>query len=289
MSLSRISLYLLSSLHIVAIGGSNTLKRRGEVPADWTFAGCATNDNFDSAIAVPMITAQCFVECREARTYYAGFGIRCFCTSANITISSCASVEGTVGWVSVFEKTGQSLSQFSILSDPNPTTLSPSKGITVPEASQTQDNSSITVSEVSQTQDKPHDTVTQAVPVSTTPSELVADSSTRNSTSSTETLAHVLRVAEIEGRTALGCYVDTAVPTSLEFMSSSIVSVPECSNLCSDFDYMGLEYGGECFCGNDLHSGTVKAPDKRCFMTCVMTPGTNCGGPAFLMLYNKTI
>lgn len=60
-----------------------------------------------------------------------------------------------------------------------------------------------------------------------------------------------------------------------------------CVQHCQDnsFSYAGTEWGGECYCGNELTDGTVQAADGDCSKSCVGDANTVCGGAGRLNLY----
>jgi hypothetical protein len=64
-----------------------------------------------------------------------------------------------------------------------------------------------------------------------------------------------------------------------------------CASICSspvEYTYFGVEYGGECYCGNDFSVGSVSAPDTDCYFVC---PGDNfeyCGAGNRLSAYVLT-
>lgn len=93
------------------------------------------------------------------------------------------------------------------------------------------------------------------------------------------------------GWTSTGCFSDTVNPRSLgtrsEWWGVPITS-SNCVKHCDSIgkSIAGTEYGGQCFCGNQLiHS--VAAPGK-CNFPCVGNQKEQCGGSATLSIYTKT-
>lgn len=67
-------------------------------------------------------------------------------------------------------------------------------------------------------------------------------------------------------------------------------SVDSCSYICglSNFTYFGLEYGTECWCGNEVSPSAVKVDDSKCDVACPGSKNETCGGGLLLNLYNGT-
>ncbi|KAK3501694.1 heme peroxidase [Neurospora crassa] len=58
-----------------------------------------------------------------------------------------------------------------------------------------------------------------------------------------------------------------------------------CAEACSGWEYFGVEYGRECYCGNTLRGGSAPAPLADCSFTCAGTPYEYCGAGNRLELY----
>lgn len=72
--------------------------------------------------------------------------------------------------------------------------------------------------------------------------------------------------------------------------SSGSMTIPMCLNFCQDkgFQFAGIEYAGECICDNALSNGaSLQATSSNCHMPCSGMPGTICGGPGALSLYQN--
>ena len=54
-------------------------------------------------------------------------------------------------------------------------------------------------------------------------------------------------------------------------------SIGSCRSFCKDYFYFGLQFGGECFCGNEFGSHG-RAPVEECNMTCSRNMDQMCGG-----------
>jgi len=65
------------------------------------------------------------------------------------------------------------------------------------------------------------------------------------------------------------------------------MTLESCEAICAGYLYWGVEYGGECYCGNSFNAGSVNATDSDCSFLC---PGNNlefCGAGDRLSTYYK--
>lgn len=88
-----------------------------------------------------------------------------------------------------------------------------------------------------------------------------------------------------------GCFTEATAgraltgATHIDYVDMDIQT---CSNLCltaGGFALFGVEYGGECYCGNTLAAGAVRAFDTGCDMACSGNNVQLCGGRSRLSLY----
>ncbi|KAK6720769.1 hypothetical protein SNK05_003865 [Fusarium graminearum] len=92
----------------------------------------------------------------------------------------------------------------------------------------------------------------------------------------------------VDGYTSIGCYTEAtsgrALPNGRGIDSPTVA---ECVDACSsgNFVYAGVEYGGECYCGNTFSDGSVPAPIADCGMLCNGNSSEYCGGPNRLNVY----
>jgi hypothetical protein len=77
-----------------------------------------------------------------------------------------------------------------------------------------------------------------------------------------------------------GCYTEPQGGRALhsKVTYNDAMTVELCAASCAGFKYFGLEYRRECWCGDKLESGSVKAPTSDCKYTCQANPSQNCGG-----------
>jgi len=89
-----------------------------------------------------------------------------------------------------------------------------------------------------------------------------------------------------------GCYFDRVNPTrTLSKIGSwgEKVTNAGCISYCQGkgFKYAGTEYGGQCYCGNNISLGKPM-PAADCNMACEGNPKEVCGGPGRLTLWENT-
>lgn len=63
-----------------------------------------------------------------------------------------------------------------------------------------------------------------------------------------------------------------------------------CAGVCgmSNFMFFGVEYGNECWCGNDITPGAKFVDSSKCNLPCAGDKTTNCGGQLAMSLWNGT-
>lgn len=94
----------------------------------------------------------------------------------------------------------------------------------------------------------------------------------------------------VDGYESIGCYTEATNGRALpNGKATDKKTVADCIEACkaSDFLYAGLEYGGECWCGNAFAEGSVPAPIEDCKMTCNDNATEFCGGGSRLNVYKK--
>lgn len=120
--------------------------------------------------------------------------------------------------------------------------------------------------------------VLSATPISTSS----ASSSSATSSSSQPTIP-----ATVGSYTYAECHSDSPTIRTLqdEFVGSPDMTIEHCMGNCTGYQYFGVEYGVECFCGNNLTFGSYQATDGRCNMPCGGNSSEICGGMSGLTLY----
>ncbi|KAK3681016.1 WSC domain-containing protein [Podospora appendiculata] len=93
------------------------------------------------------------------------------------------------------------------------------------------------------------------------------------------------------GQTYYGCYTEgetSRALTGASYADFSNMTVELCASLCSPYPIWGLEYTGECYCGDALTQGSFPAFASDCAMVCAGDAGEVCGGPNRLSLYGTS-
>jgi hypothetical protein len=66
------------------------------------------------------------------------------------------------------------------------------------------------------------------------------------------------------------------------------MTIELCANFClPTYSIFGIEYSGECYCGNSLGARSVVAPSTDCNMACGGNPNEVCGAGNRLSMYLK--
>ncbi|KAL9085044.1 MAG: hypothetical protein Q9165_007785 [Trypethelium subeluteriae] len=94
----------------------------------------------------------------------------------------------------------------------------------------------------------------------------------------------------------IGCYSEGSNGRALSGKAPATPqaggSVEYCASQCAGFEYFGVEYANECYCGNTLNAGSELVPGgdptvTLCDMTCGGNSTEYCGGPNRLNMYQS--
>jgi hypothetical protein len=87
-----------------------------------------------------------------------------------------------------------------------------------------------------------------------------------------------------------GCILDNPRMLSSKILASDDMTVESCIDLADANGYMfaGLEYGRECWVGNNLLNPILNAAASACNMSCKGFVGELCGAGSKLSFYSKT-
>jgi hypothetical protein len=98
----------------------------------------------------------------------------------------------------------------------------------------------------------------------------------------------------VPGWTSAGCWSDSSsdrVLSGIEFANVGQHSVTntKCIQYCAAKGYSvaGTEFGGQCFCGNQLASSSTELEDSECDMPCEGDSTQICGGGNALTVYKS--
>ncbi|KAK0491404.1 glycosyl hydrolase family 71-domain-containing protein [Armillaria novae-zelandiae] len=122
-----------------------------------------------------------------------------------------------------------------------------------------------------------------------------AASSTATSTSSTSTTATSTTAAATSTSTSwqsIGCIAEGTTGRALAGPSyvQDGMTPAICTSLCSAYDYAGMEYGKECYCGNSYTSNGASGAiisSSSCNVMCDGDSSQPCGGSWVLNLWGK--
>ncbi|KAL7628868.1 hypothetical protein AAE478_000383 [Parahypoxylon ruwenzoriense] len=88
-----------------------------------------------------------------------------------------------------------------------------------------------------------------------------------------------------------GCQTEATNIRALSMFTyaDDAMTLDSCQAFCSDkgTTYFGTEYARECYCGNKLETGSVKAPASECSMLCAGNQLEYCGAGNRLSVYAK--
>lgn len=84
-----------------------------------------------------------------------------------------------------------------------------------------------------------------------------------------------------------GCYTEATGQRALSgrTTASNDMTIAKCASFCVGFEYFGLEYAWECFCGNSFNTGSVKTDNSQCNMICGGSECNYCGAGNRLSVY----
>lgn len=93
----------------------------------------------------------------------------------------------------------------------------------------------------------------------------------------------------VDGFTSQGCWIDNYSDRALTGASyvSANMTLENCADYCSAYTYFGTGYGDECYCGNELMSGSA-TNETDCNYPCADDSTEYCGQSVRLTLYEKT-
>ncbi|KAK3673066.1 hypothetical protein LTR78_007177 [Recurvomyces mirabilis] len=102
--------------------------------------------------------------------------------------------------------------------------------------------------------------------------------------------------AGVDGWTSQGCYTDQVGSRTLSNgvatpRGASSLTVQLCVDTCGSAGYTlaGVEYSGECYCGNSTSTGAVAEDQSACNMPCYGNGSEYCGGANAINLYSFAI
>ncbi|KZL64145.1 wsc domain-containing protein [Colletotrichum incanum] len=91
---------------------------------------------------------------------------------------------------------------------------------------------------------------------------------------------------------SIGCYSDHPAARALTsgIGLSGGVRVSDCTTACAaqGYQFAGLEFGKECFCGASIQNGAKPIPAESCNMACTADKTQYCGGAGAINIYKNS-
>ncbi|TVY38355.1 WSC domain-containing protein [Lachnellula occidentalis] len=94
----------------------------------------------------------------------------------------------------------------------------------------------------------------------------------------------------VGGYTSIGCYTEGTNGRALsQQLNPTSKTVANCVSACSagNYKFAGMEYGGECWCGNSISNGASPTSATDCSMTCADNGTEYCGAGSRLNMYSR--
>ncbi|KAK3995264.1 WSC domain-containing protein [Cladorrhinum sp. PSN332] len=95
-------------------------------------------------------------------------------------------------------------------------------------------------------------------------------------------------VPSVDGWTGEGCYTEADGQRALSDVAfyDDFMTLEKCANVCGGYNWFGVEYGRECYCGNTLNEGSVPTAAAECSFPCPGKLSQTCGAGNRLNLYS---
>ncbi|KAI7541180.1 hypothetical protein KC331_g8728, partial [Hortaea werneckii] len=90
----------------------------------------------------------------------------------------------------------------------------------------------------------------------------------------------------------LACYNDSVTNRTLQgayLFGTSLqnLTLERCATFCDDFQYFGVEYAQECYCGSQLLNNAIQQDPSSCSAPCAGDETQNCGGYNRISVYQN--
>lgn len=241
--------------------------------------------------------SDCSVLCAGDKTTFCGGSVRIqmYMLSPVISTTSSVALSTTVGSSSSSTVSSSTIASSSSSISSSTTSVVPTTSSDVATLSST--ISSVTVSPSSSAITTSSTTLSptplSSSSSSTLPSTTAAPTTSASTTTKTTSTATGPTIVPTVGAFAYaGCYVESAslnLGRTLPFalLANDSMTVQLCAQNCATYQYFGLEYSRECWCGNVLNAGSLKVADTDCKSTCKGDATQFCGAGDRLNVYLK--
>ncbi|KAL8662353.1 MAG: hypothetical protein Q9202_004811 [Teloschistes flavicans] len=93
----------------------------------------------------------------------------------------------------------------------------------------------------------------------------------------------------VAGYTAQGCYTEATQGRALTGTAyyNDQMTVEKCAAACGAYTWFGVEYGRECYCGNNLNAGSFSTAISECNFACPGDSMETCGAGNRLNMYQR--
>ncbi|KAG0649039.1 WSC domain-containing [Hyphodiscus hymeniophilus] len=249
----------------------------------YSFQGCYTEGNGVRALAAGsyynytgMTLEQCASDCTGYNYWGVEYGGECYCgntlaaSSTLATLSDCSFT--CPGNVYEYCGAGNRLEMYMLSS------LSSSSSSVVSSTT------SVSISSTSKT--------TSSVSLSSTKTSSTSTGSKTSSSSASVTASPTLAVKQQVGSyTFQGCWTEATNARALSgasYIDYNAMSLETCAANCAGWNYFGVEYGGECYCGTSPNTGSISTTLSDCSFTCPGNQYEYCGAGNRLEMYMRS-
>jgi len=99
-----------------------------------------------------------------------------------------------------------------------------------------------------------------------------------------------LPALNVSGFAYVSCQTDSRVARVLKDKSlySANMTSKVCSSFCTGYQYFGLEYKSECYCGFDIAATSLTVQEPDCWMACSGDSTERCGGTDRVSVFKAT-
>ncbi|KAG4438082.1 hypothetical protein IFR05_006448 [Cadophora sp. M221] len=167
----------------------------------------------------------------------------------------------------------------------------PSSSTSKPLSSTTTPLSSTSTSKISTSISKPSTSTSKPSSSSTKPSSTRTFAPTSTKSTAVPTATGPTIKSTVGGYNFQGCWTESTTGRALnkKTLANDLMTLEMCATFCSTAPsntMFGVEYGRECYCGDVLSAGSVKADNQAdCKFLCPGDPLTYCGAGQRLQLY----
>ena len=287
---------------------------------DWAYLGCGTDNYYARALPTQLADSKtmtvetCVKMCSGAGYSIAGleYSSQCFCgnsmpASASPTPgvvgdcnAACAGnsnqVCGDASRLSLYKKCTEGScqnAQYGLVGEVG--SLGGSVATTAP-SSPPATSVSVAAHQVTSITSTPAEeypsSVASARPVATTVSSVIVAPTASSAPSGGSSGSNTTDLPS--GWKSAGCYSDSLDSRALTGIHLAYYGIPitasNCAAYCDKegFSMAGVEFAGQCFCGNNLQGGSSQVSNDKCNMPCAGDASQTCGGSLALNIATKS-